>query len=360
MKSISKSFMTLMAVAMMLSCERCSGEAPYNGARPASEPVSALKEAPFPFGAAVTPALLYDNAQYATVVKRELNSLTGENAMKMDMISKGYGLYDWTGGDRVAQFARDNGMRIHGHTLVWYRSLPNWWMDNFSGDRDAWIALLTTYITDVVTHFKAQGVTSWDVVNEAFEDDGSWRHCVWYDNIGQDYMDIAFQTAHAADPDALLFYNDYGMEYSAAKRVAICNEMKAMLGRGIPIDGIGLQMHVNVNTPKYDMVAALDAAAELNLKIHISELDVAVNDINRPDPTLTFTDELKEKQKTAYKSMVEAYRALPSDLQFGITLWGVHDAQAWLAPNPDWPLPFDKDFNKKLAYDGIIEALERK
>ena len=175
---------TYACVGSLLLAQACSARANDPGGRPPGEgpgpgpgPVDptekVLKDAPFPVGAALVPALLRTNSAYAETVKNEMNSVTPENAMKMDALSLGPGQYKYTDADYLVKFAEDNGMRVHGHALVWYYIVPSW-IRNFQGDRDAWIDLMTTYITDVVTHFKGK-VTSWDVVNESFLDDGSWR-----------------------------------------------------------------------------------------------------------------------------------------------------------------------------------------
>lgn len=319
-----------------------------------------LKEAAtYPVGSALTPGLLRNDQQYADIVKREMNSVTAENEMKMVALSSARGTYTFDKADEIVAFAADNGMRVHGHVLVWYRedALPGW-VKTFAGDRDAWIAMLEEYIRDVMTHFKGK-VASWDVVNEAFNDDGTWRtDCVWYQNIGQDYMDIAFAAARSADPEAILFYNDYGTEYSEAKRNAIAVEIEAMKFRGVPVQGVGLQMHISRHTTKNNLAASLRAAAETGLLVHVSELDVAINDINNPDPNLAYTQTLANEQKAAYKALFEAYKeTVPAPQQFGVTFWGVDDNHSWLTNYPDWPLPFDRNYEPKPAYEGIQEAL---
>lgn len=313
--------------------------------------VSTLKEAPYVSGCAVVPSLLRTNLDYSATVVREMRSLTAENAMKMDAISAGKGQYNWTDADYIVDFARKNGMRVHGHTFVWHQALPSW-VKEFKGNRDEWIALLKEYVTDVATHFRGN-IASWDVVNEAFNDDGTYRSTPWYDNIGPEYIELAFKFAREADPDVLLFYNDYGMEYSKAKSDAICAMAEDFKTRNIPIDGIGLQMHVNVNSQIEGFFSSINAAAETGLLVHVSELDVALNPSK--DENMTLTETMLQKQKIVYKSMVEAFMSVPAAQRYGITLWGLDDSHSWLTPNPDWPLPFDADFNRKPAYFGMIE-----
>lgn len=350
----------------MLALASCGANVDLPGAAPDEDPKkpepteTVLKDAPFKVGGAVTVPLLKNNSQYGDVIKAELNSLTSENDMKMNALSTAEGAYDWTNADYTVNFAVENDIRMHGHTLIWYRedALPQWIKEYASDDKDEWIEIMETYIDDVVTYFKGR-VDSWDVVNEAFEDDGEWRtENIWYQKIGEDYMDYAFKAARKADPDAKLFYNDYGMEYSAAKRTAICDEVMAMKSRGVPVDGIGIQMHINITSDKSSIQTAINEAALCGGLVHVSELDVAVNPYHvAPDPSLVWTEELAQKQKEMYKHVFESYMTIPAAQQFGITFWGVYDDHSWLKENPDWPLPFDREFEKKPAYDGIIEAI---
>src|SRR5690606_6128994 len=213
---------------------------------------------------------------------REMSSLTTENTMKMGALTTGRGEYFWDDADFFVDFAQENDIRAHGHTLIWYKngdlSTPQWVRD-FKGNKEDWKRLMKEHITAVVSRYKGR-VTSWDVVNEAIRDDGSFRtpeECVWTKNIGvPEYIDWAFQCAHEADPEALLFYNDYGHEYSRSKGLAINELVRGMKERGVPVHGLGLQMHVGVHRDIADIEAAVELAAETDLLIHISELNVEV------------------------------------------------------------------------------------
>lgn len=318
--------------------------------------ISNLREAPFKFGGAININALKNDEKYREIVVREFSSITAENAMKMTVISKGQGVYDYTDADYLVDFAIQNNMRVHGHVLIWYNSTPNW-LNLFSGTKEQWKALMKQYIQDVVTHFKGK-VLSWDVVNEAIMDDGTYRPCVWLTNIGTEYVELAFQYAHEADPDAILFYNEYGTEYSHTKNVAISKMLDALIDKGVPIHGIGMQMHTDIDKKENQLKYAIRTAAARNLKVHISELDVAVNPNENED--ITFTDELAKKQQTTYRYITEGMMDVPADLQFGITFWGVTDNYSWRYENPDWVLPFSSQYEKKAAYDGILQGLYRK
>jgi endo-1,4-beta-xylanase len=194
---------------------------------------SMYKVMPFPVGAAVSINLMKNNTKYNGVVSKEYNSVTAENAMKFGALHPTENTYFWDDADYLVNYALANNKRIHGHTLNWYTSLPAW-VTNYVGDSAAWENLLKTHIQTVVTHFKGK-VTSWDVVNEAFNDDGTLRNSIWVQHLGADYIARCFQYARQADPNAVLFYNDYGHEYSSAKRTAISNLISSLKSRGIPI-----------------------------------------------------------------------------------------------------------------------------
>ena len=312
-----------------------------------------LRESPLKMGAAVSIDPLKNDAKYKEILIKEFSSITAENAMKMSVISKGQGQYNFTDADYIVDFAKENNMRVHGHTLIWYRETPSW-IENFSGNKDAWKDVMKEYIQDVVTHFKGV-VASWDVVNEAILDDGTYRPCVWLTNIGTEYIELAFQYAHEADPDAVLFYNDYGQEYSHAKNVAINNLIDELLEKNVPVHGIGLQMHTGINKLESRLKYAIRAAASRNLKVHVSELDVSVNPDDKEG--VTFTDELAKKQQDVYRYVTQGMMEIPQALQYGITMWGVTDQYSWRYSAPDWVLPFGKDYQRKPAYDGILQGL---
>lgn len=350
-----------LALAMLfLILGSCSKKTAVNtGGTPVVNPPSttSLKSLPFLFGAAVNASLLRSNAPYKTLVTTEFSSVTAENAMKFLTIHPSENTYSWTDADEIVSLAKANGMRVHGHTLNWYKSLPTW-VSNFQGDTPAWENLLKTHIQTVVGHFKGK-VASWDVVNEAFEDNGTYRNSIWVQKLGTDYIARAFEYAHQADPDALLFYNDYGHEYSTAKRTAILNLVNDLKARGVPIHGIGLQMHTRYNQTDANIISAISLAAATGLKVHISELDIALNPDN--NKTLTYNSTLAELQSMKYKLIVKTFYAIPKAQQYGITTWNVTDADSWI-PNeysrPDWPLPFDNKYQRKAAYQGILDGVK--
>ena len=180
-----------------------------------------------------------------------------------------------------------------------------------------------------------------------------------YKSWGTDYIARCFQYAHEADPDAILFYNDYGHEYSPAKRTAINNMISSFITRGIPIHGIGMQFHMTYTQTDANISAAINAATATGLKVHISELDVRLN--NAKVQGLVFTSLLASQQAEKYKFVVKAFNAIPVAQQYGITTWNVGDADSWIPGwlgAPDWPLPFDANYLRKPAYYGIVDGAE--
>lgn len=323
-------------------------------------PIFLRTVSPFPFGGALNVTSLKTNFLYRTTVINEFNSLTAENAMKMKNISIGRGSYNWSDADYLVNFAVENKMRVHGHALIWYNSTPTW-VANFVGTTDDWKAILREYIVAVVGRYKGK-IQSWDVLNEAINDDGSYRDCIWKQKLGLEYIDLCFKYAREADPNVLLFYNEYGNEYAPVKRVAINTMVNGLISRGIPIDGVGLQMHTSATRSDADIQTAISYAAQTGLKIHVSEFDIRANTSNDVNQTaITPAQSIAQKQK--YKVAVKALFDLQASQRYGFTFWGVYDGQTWLTNNSsynnctDWPLPFDNSFNRKDAYYGILDGL---
>lgn len=342
----------------------------HSGSQPAPPGETLQSVAPFRVGAAIDPTLLQNNTAYKNILVNELNSITAENVLKWQLVHPQENEFDFSGGDVIVNFATSTGKRMHGHNLLWYAYNPDW-LNNFAGDSAAWENLLKTHIETVVSHYKEK-IASWDVVNEAFHEDGTLHvedtnpsdnfddGCIWARHLGKDYMARVFSYAHEADPKALLFYNEYGQEWSTGKINAIVNMVNDFKSRNIPIDGLGIQMHIDLNTSNDGIINAIQQLANTGLQIHISELDIRVNTAN--NPSLTYTDALKTAQENKYYFVVQQYKTIvPKGQQYGITTWDVSDADSWIPGffnNPDWPLLFDDNYAKKLTYYSFIKALK--
>ncbi|HWB28399.1 MAG TPA: endo-1,4-beta-xylanase [Chitinophagaceae bacterium] len=328
--------------------------------------------APFPIGVAANVRLLLHNAAYRRVVLTEFNSITSENALKWTTVHPDYNRFDFSAGDSLVKFALDNHKRVHGHNLVWIVHNPSW-LNYFKGDSAAWENLLKTHIQTVVSHYKGK-ITGWDVVNEAFLRNGNLAmsggegngknnaNCIWPKLVGRDYVARCFIYAHQADPAALLFYNDYGQEVSPAKVSAIINMVTDFKRRSIPINGLGLQMHLTLATPKSGITYALKKLAGTGLLIHISELDISTNQNNQPN--FLYSDDVQQKQADLFAFVVQQYKLLvPEKQQYGITLWDLGDGDSWIRgtyKRMDWPLLFDEKYDRKPVYNSFQKALQLK
>ncbi|MEO6329508.1 MAG: endo-1,4-beta-xylanase [Ginsengibacter sp.] len=325
----------------------------------------------FKMGAALDVYKLQTDAMYKKTVLEQLNSITIENAVKWPAVHPNENTFDFTGGGYIADFCVSNNKRLHGHCLIWYSANPDW-LNNFVGDSLAWENLFKTHIQTVVGHYKGKA-TSWDVVNEAFRDDnGTLRvldknkrdnfddGCIWARHLGNDYLSRAFKYAQEADPAALLFYNEYGQEWSAAKTDAIVNMVNDFKSRGIPINGLGLQMHIDIHTSEGGIATAIQKLSATGLLIHISELNISVNPSN--DQSLTFRPALQTIQANKYTYIATQYKKLvPANQQYGITTWNVSDKDSLIRTyilHNDWPLLFDDNYARKPCYYNFREALK--
>lgn len=312
----------------------------------------------FPVGAAVNANLLRKRAIYRETVAREFNSITAENAMKFGALHPSETEFRFKAADGIVAFAQQHNMRVHGHTLLWPQKVPDW-IKNYKGDRKAWENLLRTHIHTVVNHFKGK-VVSWDVVNEAVAESGALKKSIWLDKLGPDYIAMAFRFAHEADPNALLFYNDYGHEFGGKKLQKILAMVQDFKQRGVPIHGLGMQMHLVVRISDQKIKNAINSAARTGLLVHISELEISVK-YNKPK-TFLMDDLLASQQAQKYKAVFLAYRNVPKKQQFGITTWNVGDADAFRnnkIKNRDHPMLFDVEYKPKAAYRALLEAAGR-
>ncbi len=305
------------------------------------------------------------NQSFRGLLLDDFNSITAENDMKMANIFRGPDNYDYSDGDAIVAFAKANGIRVFGHTLVWHASIPGW-LNSFEGTDEEFSTLIENYVKATVTHFAQEKmivngeevsvVSGWDVVNEVFEG-GGLRSTLFQSRMGPDYVSKLFTWAREADADVKLFYNDYNMEFEAAKRNAMLNMVSNFQENNIPIDGIGFQMHVNHDFPsRSDMTEATNSAIATGLLIHFSELDVKVNYNN--DIT-EFTQARADAQEAQYRTVAEIYNTVPAAQQYGLTIWGMRDNDSWLYDNgSDWPLMYDNEFNYKIAHRGFSQGLQ--
>jgi endo-1,4-beta-xylanase len=326
--------------------ERCSPPAP-RGERGGDDNTGLRSWTAIPIGAAVEPALLESDSAYAETLAREFASITPENAMKWERIHPGETAWGWEPADRLVAFARARGVAVHGHTLLWHRQLPDWLR---AAPPDRMAAALDDHIRTLVGRYRGR-VASWDVVNEALTGWGRLRATPFLRALGPEYVADAFRMAHAADPDARLYYNDYGGEGLGRKSDAVLALVRGLLERGVPIHGVGLQMHVDAAAAPApaDVAANVERLAALGLDVRISEMDVRVRRIRTRDRLAA--------QRAVYHDILAA--CLDRTALAGVSFWGVTDAHSWIddAFGEDDPLLFDAAYRRKPAYYGVRDAL---
>ncbi len=322
-------------------------------------------ENPFFVGVAVKSNQLTEGSAYDVVLKNEFSSITAEYEMKMDPISTGSGSYNWDAADKIVNYGNDNGINVHGHALVWHNAVPDW-LSDFSGT-DAEFALeVKKYITDVVTRYAGK-VRSWDVVNEAVDDNGNMRNTIFLQKMGPDYIKDCYQWARdaanaAGDTNLLLFYNDYATSTNIPKQDQVFSIVDDLKASNL-IDGVGFQMHNTYLSPTKEQIETdINRAVALGLKVHVSELDIQVNQ-NNDITYLTAERALAQKEK--YKEIVKIYNALPETNKYALTVWGFKDNESWIPystdlnhPGNDWPLLYNNKFELKKAHTGFLEGLD--
>lgn len=313
-------------------------------------------------GAAAASAHLAEG-DYAKILGSEFSQLQAENEMKFAIIhprpDNDPEPYDFRGGDALIAFAQAHNMVVRGHTLVWHRQVPEWITKGKHSPAQL-AKILHDHIDTVMTHYRSK-VYAWDMVNEAFEDDGSMRHTVWYDQpgigtaAGTSYIEQALGWARSADPSAKLFYNDYDAEEINKKSDAIYAMAKDFKKRGVPLDGIGFQTHI---TLKFDDPAKLASYArnlqrfaDLGLELHITELDIRLTDSTPPSLAA---------QAKLYGEITRLCVGQPSCKV--LQTWGFTDKHSWIPSfykGQGWALLWDDKYRKKPAYGTVRDALAK-
>jgi len=315
-------------------------------------------------GAAADSQFLVSDSTYASVLGSEYNELTAENEMKFASVAPTSPTENYAGADALVSFAQAHQMAVRGHTLVWYQQVPPWVSPT---DTPAQLnTILQNHITNEMTHFAGK-FYAWDVVNEAFNDDGSvstpatLRSTIWYDSpgigvgTGTAYIEQAMNWAHAADPNAKLFYNDYNIETQNPKSDAVYLMAQDFKNRSVPLDGIGFQFHEDLSFDNPNILASVASNfqrfAALGLEIHITELDIRLSDS---------TAASLAAQAKLYGELAALCLQQPKCTTF--QTWGFTDKYSWIPgffPGPPpmgWALPFDATYQKKPAYTSILNA----
>lgn len=309
---------------------------------------------------AVRPSL-FSEAAYSGTLAREFNTVEPEDVMKWWVVRRNAGTFDFRGGDEVVRFAQAHGMKVRGHCLVWDHDNPQWLAEgNFTSAQLS--HLLQEHITTVMKHYAGQ-VFAWDVVNEALDENGQVKDSLWYNKPGiglaekgTAYVERAFRWAHEADPQALLFYNEAGGEGLNRKSDAVYAMMKDFKQRGVPIDGIGLQMHISqLDFDPAGVATNIARLTTLGLQVHITELDVSLP----LDSTGQARNEDLLRQANTYRGIARA--CLQSPGCTAIQTWGFTDKYSWIGSHSHGTrgaaLLFDRHYRPKPAYDAVLEEI---
>ena len=347
-------------------------------------PEMSLKEAfedDFRVGAALNGGHLSGrNAAGAELVVREFNSISPENVLKWGSVHPQPDRYNFDPVDAYVDFGTRHDMFVVGHTLVWHTQVPGWVFEDAAGQpltRDALLARMKEHIETVMGRYRGR-IHGWDVVNEALLDDGTLRPTPWLRIIGEDYIEKAFEYAHAVDPDAELYYNDYNL-WKPAKRDGAVRIVKNLLEKGIPVHGIGMQGHYGIDYPVTEFIeASIVAFSELGVKVHVTELDIDLlpnptgrqgADIGDPippaegyDPYAGGLDEaMQQRLAKRYADIFRLFRRYDDEIE-RVTFWGVGDGDSWFNNWPmrgrtAHPLLFDRQYRPKPALDAVLNTV---
>jgi endo-1,4-beta-xylanase len=308
----------------------------------------------FNIGAAVAASPLRNDAGYKKTLRNEFNYVTAENALKMGPLRPSQDTYDFGDADAVVNYAREHDQTVRGHTLAWHNQTPEWFQewDHTPGQiRD----FLRDHIHTTAGRYRSK-LDTWDVVNEAVADDGTMRENLWYEALGEEYLDDVFHFAdEVTGDDTDLYYAVYGADSVNVKSDAIYDMVERLLDRGVPIDGVGLQMHALHAKPDPERVADnVRRFKDLGLDVEITEMDVAY----LPDDDPGDQDARWEKQADFYRDITEVCLDEGVDTMI---VWGVRDSDSWI---PNWfesltddPLLFDGANDPKPAYHAIKDTL---
>ncbi|MFF4841633.1 endo-1,4-beta-xylanase [Streptomyces collinus] len=297
-------------------------------------------------GTAVTGSKL--TGTYGAIAGAQFGSLTPDNAMKWGSVEPTRGGFDWAEADQIVAFAQAHGQQVRGHTLVWHSQNPSW-LTNGSWTPAQLSGLLQNHISTEVGRYKGE-IAAWDVVNEPFNEDGTYRTGLWYDGLGSGYIASALTWAHAADPNAKLYINDYNVEGVDAKSTALYNLVKSLKQQGVPIDGVGLQAHLILGQVPSTLQQNIQRFADLGVDVAITELDVRM--------ALPADSGELAQQAADFKSVVAACVAVARCA--GVTVWGFADSDSWVPdtfPGYGAATPYDENYAPKPAYRGLAEAL---
>jgi endo-1,4-beta-xylanase len=351
-----------------------------------AEPEKTLNDAlegKFYIGAALNERQITGADSLSTeIVKKHFNSIVAENCMKSERIHPVEGQFNWDLPDRFVEFGEKNNMHIVGHTLIWHSQTPRWFFVDEDGNdvsRDVLIERMRFHIANVVGRYKGR-VHGWDVLNEAIVEDGSFRKSKFYEIIGEEFVELAFKFAAEADPDAELYYNDYGMA-NPGRCKGVIEMVKNLQAKGIKIDGIGMQGHLNLESLNLEeFEKSIVAFSELGVKVMITEFDLTILPFPTRETTADvglraeyearmnpYADGFTEEVMTEWnEACADVFRLFlkHQDKITRVTTWGVTDNHSWknnwpIRGRTDYPLIFDRDYQPKPVVQTIIEEAKK-
>ena len=354
--SLSRTCLGLLTAGALTSA-LLAGGIPAAGAATSDTGTKTLRQLAKPtgvrIGTAVDTSALASDATYAKAAAAQFSTVTPENVMKWEVVEPARGQLDFTEADKLVAFAKAHKQKVRGHTLVWHSQLPAWLtkgVDDGSITKKELRTILKQHIATEMGHFKGD-IWAWDVVNEAFNDDGTLRDSLWLQELGPGYIADAFRWAHKADPKAILFYNDYNIEGVNPKSDAVYKLVKKLRHEGVPIQAVGVQGHLSTDYDlPADMQANLHRFGKLGLKTAVTEADVRI--------TLPASPAEVQAQSNGYSYMLQSCLLEHSCISF--TVWGFTDKYSWIPgvfPGEGQANLYDESYQPKPAYEAVQRDL---
>lgn len=373
-----KIFLLAIAVIIGLGCHAQTNTLDNSQDR-GSDSLKDLFEGKFYIGTAMNRRqIIGENQEAVNLIKTQFNSITPENVMKSERIQPREGEFTFELADAFVAFGEKNDMHVIGHTLIWHSQAPDWF---FTDDQDNDVSAevlkqrMETHIKTLVGRYKGR-IHGWDVVNEAVLDDGSYRNSKFYQILGEEFIHLAFQFAHEADPEAALYYNDFSMA-TAGKRAGVVKMVRTLQEKGLRIDGIGMQGHVGMHYPSLDeFEKSITTFADLEVTVLITELDLSVlpSPANGAGAEISNTEAYQERLNPYTQGLPEEVNAAftkryldfftlflkHADKISRVTTWGAADSQSWKNNWPvrgrtDYPLLFDREYQPKPIVKALAE-----
>ncbi len=367
-QQLKKWICTGQAITLFFICT--TGKTQTPGGTPALKNVFA---GDFTIGTALnTPQILEKNAAENVLILQQFNTVTPENIMKAEVIHPGWDKYDFTLADKLVEYAKKNKLEVNAHTLIWHSQLPAF--VRAIKDADSVKQFFTNHIQTIASRYNGK-VFSWDVVNEALNEDGTLRKSIFLEKLGDNYIVDAFRLAQKAAPDTKLYYNDYNIE-QPAKRAGAIALIKKIQSAGVRIDGVGIQGHWRAyNIPLADIEQSIKEFSALGIQVCFTELDLGVlpfpNEVQGADVSERaaynakmnpyangLPDSIQQQLSNGYAELFRLFLRYKNNIS-RITFWGVHDGQSWLNGWPipgrtNYPLLFDRQLKPKPAFYQVV------